>query len=136
MYFGCSPEHTVHLTSCNCQRTYAGGWVVPALLLSCIPDTRPASLFRLPTGTSTAPLLTRAQTGVCYYSVNTPVIDLPAGSEWDASPALQGGSEHHFPQGQSLSKINPGLLMCPGAVTVCVLLFLNKHTVSLTSVAL
>lgn len=52
--------------------------------------------------------------------------------------ALRSGEvqERHFPQGQTLSKINPGLVVRPTAVTVCVLLFLSKQAVSLSSVAL
>lgn len=99
MFLGSSIAHTLCLTCCNCWRTCAGGWGGGCLALSCIPDTRPMRLLHWPTGTYTAPLLTHTQTGVCYYSVNTRLIDLPAGSEWDASSALRGGSRTPFSSG-------------------------------------
>lgn len=52
--------------------------------------------------------------------------------------ALRSGEvqERHFPQGQSLFKINPGPVVRPTAATVCVLLFQSKQAISLSSVAL
>lgn len=58
--------------------------------------------------------------------------------EVSGTRALRTGEvqEHHFPQGQTLFKINPGPVVRPTAVTACVLLFLSKQAVSLSSVAL